>query len=505
VSKSGNEEFLKASNDVIKRGTEEDNFSKVIKKYGNLHLAKKGDIIEGKVVQISKDGILLNVGTKSEGFMPWQEFTSEKEKKVEIEEIMQVYVLNRNDKGRLLLSKKEADFRLNWGKIEQAFKKGSPIVIKIEKVIKGGLIGSFGTINAFIPASHISLKRKDNLKNFIGKKLRVKVAELNRNSKNIVLSRKLLLIEERERKRKKVFVTLKEGEIVSGKVSSITKFGVFVDLGGVDGLIHPEDLSWGWVNDIHDILSVDKKIKVKILKIDRDKEKISLGLKQIKPDPWTQVEKKYQINSEIEGKVTQLKDFGAFIELEEGVEGLIHISDLSWNKRVRHPREVLHEGERVKVKILNIDVQKKKISLGLKQIKPDPWQELLQKYRVGDVVSAEVRQITNFGIFINLIPGIDGLIHISELDKEYISHPQKVATVGNKIEAEIVEINEEKKRVRLSIRQLKEKKKEKEKEKNKEKKGVNLYSYVEDDKIVIGDLIEEKMKEKLKRVVGNRE
>jgi len=497
---SEKEEFSNETSDDVENRSEEDNFSKVIKKYGNFQIAKKGDIIEGKVVQISKEGVLLNVGTKSEGFMPWQEFPSEEEKKVKVEEIMQVYVLNRNERGRLLLSKKEADFRLNWAKFKEAFKERNPIVVKIEKVIKGGLMASLGPLNAFIPASHISLKRKDNLKKFIGKNLPVKVVELDRNSKNIVLSRKLLLIEEKGEKKKRVFATLKEGKIVSGRVNSITKFGVFVDLGGVDGLIHPEDLSWGWVNDVHDILSIDEKIKVKILKIDKEKEKISLGLKQTKPDPWTQVEKKYQIDSEVEGRITQLKDFGAFFELEEGVEGLIHISDLSWGKRVGYPGEILHEGEKVKVKILDIDVQKKKISLGLKQTKPDPWQELLQKYKVGDIVSAEVRQITNFGIFINLIPGIDGLIHISELDKEYVSHPQKVATIGSKIEAEIVEINEEKRRVRLSVRQLKEKK-----GKDKGKKYTNLYSYIEDDKIVIGDLIEEKTKEKLKRVIGNRE
>ncbi|MEA1964711.1 MAG: S1 RNA-binding domain-containing protein [Candidatus Aerophobetes bacterium] len=501
MSESEKEEFSnKTSDDGMERRSEEESFCKVIKKYGNFQPAKKGDIIEGKVVQISRGGVLLNVGAKSEGFMPWQEFPPGEEKKVKVEQIMQVYVLNRNERGHLLLSKKEADFRLNWAKFEEALKRGIPIVVKIEKVIKGGLMASSGPLNAFIPASHISLKRKENLKRFIGKNLPFKVVELDKNSKNIVLSRKLLLVEEKGKKKKKVFATLKEGNMVTGRVNSITKFGVFVDLGGIDGLIHPEDLSWGWVNDIHNILSIGEKIKVKVLKIDKKKEKISLGLKQTKPDPWTEVEKKYQVDSEVEGRVTQLKGFGAFLELEEGVEGLIHISELSWDKRVEHPREILREGEKVKAKILDIDVQKKKISLGLKQTKPDPWQELLQKYKVGDIVSAEVRQITKFGIFVNLVPGIDGLIHISELDKEYVSHPQKVATVGSKIEAEIVEINKEKRRVRLSIRQLKEKK-----GKDKDKKNTNLYSYIEDDKIVIGDLIEDKMRKKLKREVGNRE
>jgi len=438
--------------------------------------------------------------------MPWEEFNGKDKNTLQPGEVIQVYVLPRSEGGHLLLSEKEANFRLDWAKFEEAFKQSKSIVVKIEKMMKGGFLARLNSLNAFLPASHISLRKRDNLKKFVGKRLTVRVIELNKNLKNIVLSRKLFLLEEKKKRKEKTLASLKEGQIVTGKVNSITKFGVFVDLGGIDGLIYPENLSWGWVKDPQRFLSKGDKIEVKILKLEREKEKISLGLKQTKPDPWEEVEKRHEIGSIVSGKVTHLTNFGAFVEIEEGLEGLIHISDFSWNKRIEHPAQILKKEEKVEVKILDIDAKKRKIALGLKQTKPDPWEELLQKYKAGDSILGKVAQITNFGVFVNLAPGIDGLIHVSELDKEYIPHPEKIASVGDKIKAEIVEIDREKRRIRLSVRQLREteRKKEKEKKRKREKikevKKENItVSWSEKNEIVIGDFIEEKMKERLKK------
>ncbi len=505
MSKSKEERLLEKAADSIMRSEMEekvekrrDDFAKIIHGYEIPRVVKLGDIIEAKIVQAGKEGILLDMGTKSEGFMPWGEFDPRRKKIPPIGEIMHVYVSGKDETGRLLLSKKEADFRLNWAKFEEAFRDGKPIVVKVVKIVKGGVLANLGSLKAFIPASHISLKRTDNLKEFIGKNLAVRVIQLEKGSRNIVLSRKFLLLEEREKRKEKTLSSLKEGETVTGRVNSITKFGIFVDLGGIDGLIYPENLSWGWVKDPHSVVSVGDRIKVKVLKMDKEKRKISLGLKQTKPDPWTQVQKKYQVGEQLVGKVTHLTNFGVFVEIEEGLEGLIHVSDLSWDKRVGHPKEVLHEEEKIEVKILDINAQKKKIALGLKQVKPDPWEKFLQEYRVGDLISGRVQQVTNFGVFINLAPGIDGLIHVSELDKDYVSHPDEAVAVGNEVSAEIIEIDREKRRIRLSLRQLK-KKKENRKEKIEEIDNLNL---LEEDAIVMGDFIEEKVKEKLRKSFG---
>ncbi len=507
MSKSKEERLMeKAADSIMKSEMEEkvkerrDDFAKIIHEYEIPRVVKPREVIEAKVVQAGKEGILLDMGTKSEGFMPWEEFDPRKKKVPSIGENMHVYVSGKDKTGRFLLSKKEADFRLNWAKFEEAFRDEKPIVVKVVKVVKGGVLANLGSLKAFIPASHISLKRTNNLKAFIGKNLAVRIIQLEKKSRNIVLSRKFLLLEEREKRKEKTLSTLKEGKTVTGRVNSITKFGIFVDLGGIDGLIHPENLSWGWVKDPHSVVSVGNKIKVKVLKMDKEKRKISLGLKQTKPNPWTQVQKKYQVGEQVGGKVTHLTNFGVFVEIEEGLEGLIHVSDLTWDKRVGHPKEVLHKEEKIEVKILDINTEKKKIALGLKQVKPDPWEKFLQEYRVGNSICGKVQQIKDFGVFINLAPGIDGLIHVSELDKDYVSHPDEAVAVGNEVTTEIIEIDREKRRVRLSLRQLKKRieKQEEEEEEEKIEEDDNL-DLLEEDAIVMGDFIEEKLKEKLKR------
>ena len=499
MTRSKEERILEKAADNVMRADldrkaekEKNDFTQLVEAYNNFQPPRQGDIIDTKVVQVSTDGILLDMGAKSEGFMPWQEFSQKEGKRPEIGDAFKTYISGKDKNGQFLLSKKEADLRLDWTKFEKAFEEGKSIKVKVEKVVKGGLLASLGVVNAFIPASHVSLQKEKDLKKFMGRNLTVRVIEVKKRSNNVVLSRKFLLLEEREKRKEKTLAGLEEGKIVMGKVGSITKFGVFVDLGGIDGLIYPENLSWGWVNDLHEVLSVGDKIKVRVLKLDREKKKISLGLKQTKPDPWTLAGEKYRVDSDVVGKVTHLTNFGAFIEIEEGLEGLLHVSDISWDKRIAHPKEVLVKGEKVEVKILDIDVEKKRISLGLKQTKPDPWKKLLEEYRVGDRISGKVEQITNFGVFVNLAPGVDGFIHVSELDKEYISHPQMVTSVGSQIKAEIVEINREKRRIRLSIRQLKEKG-------SGEETG---HLPPQEDEVVIGDFIEEKIREKLKGNFG---
>ncbi len=455
-------------------------FGKLVEEY-SLSTVEENGIIKAKVVQVTDEGILMDIGMKREGFMPWGEFSSLKEKAPELGEVIKICISQRR-KGQFLLSKKEADLRLSWAKFEEAFKEGKPLIVKVEKVVKGGLLSSFGSLKAFIPSSHVSLKKKNDLKRFVGKNIKVRVIKLEKRLKNIVLSRKFLLLEEKEKRKARTLSKLEEGKMVNGRVGSITDFGVFVDLGGVDGLIHPENLSWGWVKDPHQVVSLGEKIEVAILKLDKDKRKISLGLKQTQPDPWSDVEKKYKLGSKIKGKVTHLTSFGAFVEVEKGLEGLIHISDLTWDKYVQHPQEILREEEVVEVKILDIDIEKRKISLGLKQTQPEPWEKLLKECKKGDIVSGKVQEVTNFGIFVNLIPGVDGFIHISELSKEYVPDPKKIISVGEEIKAKVINIDLEKKRIRLSVKEIEleeerkrreeERKKREEEENEKEKKEV---------------------------------
>lgn len=482
---------------LLQEKNEKELFAHLVKKYENPAPIREGDIISAKVVQTSKEGVLLDVGMKSEGFMPWEEYRSSSDEIPQIGEKMNVYVMRKTKVGRPLLSKKEADFRLDWGKFAEAFEKGKPIQVKTIKVVKGGLLATIGCLKCFVPASHVSLKRNVNLKRYIGKNLEVRVIELDRKAKNVVVSRKFLELEEKEKRKEEVLLNLEEGKIVQGKVSSITKFGVFIDLGGIDGLIHPENLSWGWVKDAREIVNVGDEIKVKVLKLDRDREKVSLGLKQTKPDPWSVVEENYEVGSKVKGKVTHLTNFGAFVEIEEGLEGLIHISDLSWDKRTSHPKEIVYVGQAVEVKILDINPKEKRMALGLKQTQPDPWQKLTEKYKVGDIVSGKVQEITNFGVFVNLLPSIDGLIHVSELDNEYVQHPGKVASVGEEIRAEIVEIDPQKRRIRLSVKRLREKEQKREKEKSGDQTQASENEG--DDEVVIGDFIRDDVRKKLKQ------
>jgi len=486
---------------------EEEDFGKLVEKYTVSPIEENG-IIRAKVVQVSDEGILLNIGRKREGFMPWEEFSSERKEVPKIGEVIKVCIFQKK-KGQFLLSKKEADLRLSWAKFEESFKEGKPLVVKVEKVVKGGLLSSVGPLKAFIPSSHVSLKREINLKNFVGKKLTVRVIKLEKKLKNIVLSRKFLLLEEKEKRKAETLSNLKEGKVVNGRVSSIKDFGVFVDLGGVEGLIHPENLSWGWIKDPREVVSLGKKVKVVVLKLDKDKRKISLGLKQTQPDPWSEVEKRYKVGSRVKGKVTHLTNFGVFVELEKGVEGLIHISDLTWDKYIQHPREILREGEVVEVEILNIEAEKKKISLGLKQTQPDPWEKVLKEYKEGDIISGKVQEITNFGVFVNLIPGIDGFIHISELGKEYISDIKKVVSIGKEIKAKVISIDLEKKRIRLSVKQLELDEEKKRKEEEREKEEVKRPQVEKQKKIARGVRKEEvelkKTEEKKERRTEKRE
>ncbi len=482
---------------LLQEEKEKELFAHLVKEYESPMPIKEGDIISAKVVQTSKEGVLLDVGMKSEGFMSWEEYRSSSDKIPQIGEKMNAYVTHKSKTGRLMLSKKEADVRLDWAKFTEAFEEGKPIQVKVIKAVKGGLLATIGYLNCFVPASHVSLKRNIDLKEYLGKTLEVRIIELDKRSKNIVVSRKFLELEEKEKRKEEVLLSLEEGKIVQGKIDSVTKFGVFVDLGGIDGLIHPENLSWGWVKDPREVVKVGEEIKVMVLKLDKDKGKISLGLKQTVPDPWSIVEEKYQVGSEVMGKVTHLTNFGTFVEVEKGLEGLIHISDLSWNKRISHPKEIVCIGQEISAKILDINSKEKRMALGLKQTQPDPWQKLVEKYKVGDAIEGKVQEITDFGVFVNLLPGIDGLVHISELDNDYVHHPKKITSIGEQIKAEIVEIDLEKRRIRLSAKKLK--KRENEVKKREKKEIPSPISSKEDQGVVIGDFIRKEMQEKLRQ------
>ena len=308
VTKSKEERILnKAAHDVMRADLkseeekEKDDFAQMVDAHNNFEPPRQGDIIDTKVVQVSTDGLLLDMGTKSEGFMPWQEFSQKEGKRPQVGDEFKAYISGKDKNGHFLLSKKEAHLHLDWAKFEKAFEEGKSIKVKVEKVVKGGLLASLGVVQAFIPASHLSLQKEKDLKKFIGRNLSVRVIELQKRSNNVVISRKFSLLEEKEKRKEKTLAGLEEGKIVMGKVNSITKFGVFVDLGGIDGLIYPENLSWGWVNDPHEVISIGDKIKTRVLKLDREKKKISLGLRQTKPDPWTLVGEKYGVGSIVAG------------------------------------------------------------------------------------------------------------------------------------------------------------------------------------------------------------
>lgn len=415
----------------------------------------EGELVVGKILAIGDKEVTIDIGFKSEGTVPLEEFAHPEDLKVGDD--VEVYIENIEDvEGRLLLSRKKVDFIHSWERVLKSYEQGDILQGKCVRRIKGGIVVDLDGVDAFLPGSQIDVKPIRDFDAFIGQTLDFKVVKVNSLRKNIVVSHRVLVEEEMKGQRQKILDNLTKGQILEGTVKNITDFGVFIDLGGVDGLLHINDLSWGRVSNPSEVVSYDQTIKVMVLDFNEAKDRISLGYKQLQPHPWEKVTEKYPVGKIVQGKVVNISDYGAFVELEKGVEGLIHISEMSWTQHIKHPSKILSVGEIVEAKILSINEQEKKISLGLKQLEPDPWDTLEQKYPVGSRHEGKVRNLTNFGAFVELEEGIDGLIHISDLSwTKKIRHPGEVLKKGDSVEVVVLNVDRENRRISLGYKQIK--------------------------------------------------
>ncbi|TMB67392.1 MAG: 30S ribosomal protein S1 [Deltaproteobacteria bacterium] len=422
----------------------------------SLRTVKPGGVVKGRVVGITSTHVLIDVGYKSEGGIPIQEF-SDRHGNLQVkvgDEVDVFFDSSEGENGGIVLSRQRAENIKLWEEIEKAYNEGLGIEGRIVGKVKGGFRVDVG-VPGFLPGSHVDIRPSRNLDRFIGTTDRFVILKYNRARGNVVLSRRALLEKERDSLKKEILKVLEEGVILEGTVKNITGYGAFVDLGGIDGILHISDMSWGRINHPSEVVHVGEKLKVVVLKFDPEKERISLGIKQLTPDPWHTVAEKYPVGSRVQGKVISLMDYGAFVELESGIEGLIHISEMSWTKKVSHPSKILQVGQTVEVVVLNVDPSHRRISLGLKQVMANPWETAKEKYPVGSVVKGPVRNITDFGIFVGIEEGIDGLVHISDLHwSKKIKHPSELYKKGDLVEARVLGVNVENERFSLGIKQL---------------------------------------------------
>jgi small subunit ribosomal protein S1 len=417
---------------------------------------EEGTITEGRVVAVTKDKVVVDIGYKSEGMIPNDQFSAEELQNIKVDDRFQVYIEECEDAdGNLVLSKEKADKMKIWEELEKLFNEGKSIDGKIVARIKGGMMVDIG-VKAFLPGSQIDLHPVRDLDGLVGRTFPLKIIKINHRRGNVVVSRRVLLEETRDSKRKTTLSTLKEGQLIQGLVKNITDYGAFIDLGGIDGLLHITDMSWGRVGHPSEMFNIGDKVEVTVLKYDRETGRISLGLKQKSADPWTGVATKYAIGTRVRGRVVSLTDYGAFIELEPGVEGLVHVSVMSWTHEVRHPSRVVSIGDQVEAAVLNVDPANRKISLGMKQTAPNPWDMVEGKYAIGTRIEGKVKSLTDFGAFVGLEEGIDGLIHISDMSwTKHIKHPSELFKKGQKVEAVVLRIDKEKERLSLGYKQLK--------------------------------------------------
>ncbi|MBN1947641.1 MAG: 30S ribosomal protein S1 [Bradymonadales bacterium] len=419
-------------------------------------VVEENGLIDGTVLSVTKDHVLVDIGYKSEGLIPLNEFLDEEGKPtVKVGDKIQVLVESReNDDGLCVLSKDKADRLRIWELIAEAAERDELVEGTITNRVKGGLSVDIG-VKAFLPGSQVELRPTRNLDKYLGQTFKFKVIKFNKRRGNIVLSRRALLEKERESLRKDTLERLKPGMVVEGIVKNITDYGAFIDLGGIDGLLHVTDMSWGRVNHPEEIVKIGESLRVMVMKFDLKRERVSLGLKQLQPDPWSNVRRRYPPGTRQLGRVVSLIDYGAFVELEDGIEGLIHISEMSWTRRIKHPSKVVGRGDVVEVVVLSVDPDEKKISLGMKQMAPNPWTLLEEKYPAGTRIVGTVRNITDFGVFIGIEEGIDGLVHISDISwTQKIKHPAEVFKKGDEVEAVVLNIDVENERFSLGIKQL---------------------------------------------------
>ncbi|MGD8541677.1 MAG: 30S ribosomal protein S1 [Desulfobacteraceae bacterium] len=417
---------------------------------------REGEVVNGRIIAVDKDYVLVDIGYKSEGQIRIQEFRDENgEINAKLNDEVEVMVEYWDDEEeRVILSKEKAAKVKVWDAIKTCYDDNGTIEGVITNRVKGGFSVDVG-VQAFLPGSQADLRPIRNLDELVGKSFPFRILKYNRKRSNIVLSRRVLLEEEREAKRSQTLSAIHEGKVMAGTVKNITEYGVFVDLGGLDGLLHITDISWGRVKHPSELYSVGDKIQVKVLHLDLEKERVSLGVKQLVPDPWTTAAEKYPIGSRVNGKVVSLTDYGAFVELEEGIEGLIHVSEMSWTRKVRHPSKVVSVGEMVDAVVLDIKPDNRRISLGMKQVVPNPWDVINEKYPIGTTIEGKIKNITDFGLFVGIDEGIDGLIHISDISwTKRIKHPNEVYKKGDLVQAIVLDIDKENERFSLGIKQL---------------------------------------------------
>jgi small subunit ribosomal protein S1 len=419
---------------------------------------KEGEITKGTVVAIHRDNVIIDIGGKSEGMIALSEFADvDGKSSVNLGDVIDVYIESReNDDGLVTLSKEKADKLKVWDEISAACERDELIEGTITQRVKGGLSVTIrGGVKAFLPGSQVDLRPIRNLDKLIGQTYQFKVIKFNKKRGNIVLSRRVLLERERDQAKTKTLETLEEGKVVRGVIKNITEYGAFVDLGGIDGLLHITDMSWGRVNHPSEVFQVGDEVTVKVLKYNAETERVSLGLKQTQEDPWSHAEEAYPPGKKVTGKVQSITDYGAFVELEPGVEGLIHVSEMSWTKKVKHPSKFLEVGQEVETQILEVDAKSKRISLGMKQLEPDPWSVFTDKYNPGDKIGGKVRSITDYGVFIGIEEGVDGMVHKSDISWTLkINNPADVYHKGDDVEAIILSINHDEKKVSLGVKQL---------------------------------------------------
>jgi small subunit ribosomal protein S1 len=421
---------------------------------GTLSTLTANEIVKGKVVAITQSEVAIDIGFKSEGVVSKSEFSNTPDMKIGDE--VEVFIETIEDKeGRLILSRRRAEFTRTWEKIIEAQKTGEVLQARCDRRIKGGMVVDVMGVEAFLPGSQIDVKPIRDFDAFLGKTLDVRVVKINHPNENVVVSHKVLLEEHLHEQRKEIVERLERGQVLEGQVKAIADFGAFVDLGGVDGLVHITDLSWGRVSHPSEIIKLDQTVTVVVLDFDENKKRISLGMKQLTPHPWQEIETRYAVNQKVKGKVVSMTDYGAFIEIEKGIEGLIHVSEMSWTQHIKHPSQLLAMGQEVEAVILNIDQESKKISLGIKQLEPDPWTMFFEKYPMGSKHRGVVRNLTNFGAFVELEPGVDGLVHISDLSwTKKVRHPGEVLKKGEEIDVMILGIDLDNRRISLGHKQV---------------------------------------------------
>ena len=426
---------------------------------------QRDKIVDGRIVRIENEFVIVDVGAKSEGLIPVSEW-EEDEEAPKVGDTVKVLVEDTEDtmsaedvmyRGMIVLSKRKAAKIEAWNRMMETVKEDDVVEGKVSKKIKGGLLVDIGGVNVFLPASQVDVRRPADVNEFIDKTIRCVILKIDSARRNIVVSRRALIEKERAAKKTLLLNELEVGQRRTGTVKNIAEFGAFIDLGGIDGLLHITDMSWGRVTDPREVVSIDQKIEVVVLNIDHEKEKISLGLKQLTESPWAYVEEKYPVGSRVHGTVVNVMSYGAFVKLEEGVEGLVHISEMSWTKRISHPNEILHNGDEIDVVILGINKEKQEISLGLKQTMNNPWENVEEKYPVGAKVKGTVRNLTNYGAFVELEEGVDGLLHISDMSwVRKITHPSEVVRKNEEIECVVTSVDKKNRRIALGLKQMTE-------------------------------------------------